>query len=121
MGIVGIEAGPRNSNDLFHWKAAIAGPQGSPYEGGTFELDIRLPKQYPMEPPKVCFKTTIWHPNVDQQGSICLDILRTQWSPALNIQKVLLSVSSLLTDPNFDDPLTSICEGKGQDQSQGKS
>merc|ERR1719421_230519 len=58
-----------------------------------------------MEPPKVLFKTTIWHPNVDQPGSICLDILKGKWSPALNIQKVLLSVSSLLTDPNFDDPL----------------
>merc|ERR1719408_1006210 len=58
-----------------------------------------------MEPPKVLFKTSIFHPNVDQQGHICLDILKNQWSPALNLQKVLLSISSLLTDPNFDDPL----------------
>mmetsp|Transcript_33681 Transcript_33681/g.53560 ORF Transcript_33681/g.53560 Transcript_33681/m.53560 type:complete len:202 (+) Transcript_33681:55-660(+) len=103
--IPGITAGLKNANNLFHWHAEIAGPEGSPYEGGSFELDIRLPSKYPMEPPMVKFKTSIFHPNVDDQGSICLDILKGQWSPALNVQKVLLSVSSLLTDPNFDDPL----------------
>lgn len=101
--IPGIQAAPRGG-DLFHWGASVAGPEGSPYEGGTFELDIRLPPRYPLEPPHIKFRTPIFHPNVNR-GEICLDILKTQWSPALSLQKVLLSISSLLTDPNFADPL----------------
>eukprot|EP00929_Paragymnodinium_shiwhaense_P103567 TRINITY_DN6716_c0_g1_i1.p1 TRINITY_DN6716_c0_g1~~TRINITY_DN6716_c0_g1_i1.p1 ORF type:complete len:288 (-),score=96.05 TRINITY_DN6716_c0_g1_i1:180-971(-) len=102
--VPGIEAAP-NSQDLFKWKASIAGPTGSPYEGGMFELDIKLPQKYPLEPPRVAFKTKIFHPNVSGSGEICLDLLQSQWSPALSLQKVMLSISSLLTDPNFADPL----------------
>jgi len=102
--VPGIKAGPKGE-DLYHWSAIVAGPEGSPYEGGTFELDVRLPTRYPMEPPIVKFRTPIFHPNVGSGGDICLDILKEQWSPVLSLQKVLLSISSLLTDPNFSDPL----------------
>lgn len=102
--VPGIKAGPQGE-DLYHWSAVLAGPEGSPYEGGAFELDVRLPTRYPMEPPKVKFRTPIFHPNVGSGGDICLDILQEQWSPVLSLQKVLLSISSLLTDPNFSDPL----------------
>ena len=81
------------------------GPDDSPYSGGVFFLNIRFPPDYPFKPPKVSFTTKIYHPNINSNGSICLDILKDQWSPALTISKVLLSISSLLTDPNPDDPL----------------
>eukprot|EP00210_Caulerpa_lentillifera_P006416 g6128.t2 len=81
------------------------GPADSPYAGGVFFVSISFPPDYPFKPPKVMFKTRVYHPNVNSQGSICLDILKEQWSPALTISKVLLSVCSLLTDPNPDDPL----------------
>ena len=101
----GISAGPIKENDLLHWKAAIAGPFDSPYEGGIFDLDINFPEDTPHKPPKIKFKTKIYHPNINSEGDISLDILRDQWSPSLHLDKVLLSISSLLTDPNPDDPL----------------
>jgi len=81
------------------------GPSDSPYSGGVFFVNILFPPDYPFKPPKVSFKTKVYHPNVNIQGSICLAILKDQWSPALTISKVLLSICSLLTDPNPDDPL----------------
>lgn len=100
----GCSAGPVG-DDLFHWQATIMGPQESVYQGGVFFLTIHFPTDYPFKPPKVSFTTRIYHPNINSNGSICLDILRSQWSPALTISKVLLSICSLLTDPNPDDPL----------------
>jgi len=97
-------AGPVG-DDLFHWQATIMGPPESPYQGGVFFLTIHFPTDYPFKPPKVAFTTRIYHPNINSNGSICLDILRSQWSPALTISKVLLSICSLLCDPNPDDPL----------------
>ncbi|KAL4930222.1 acyl-CoA dehydrogenase/oxidase [Aspergillus undulatus] len=97
-------AGPAGE-DLFHWQATIMGPGDSPYSGGVFFLNIHFPTDYPFKPPKVNFNTRIYHPNINSNGSICLDILRDQWSPALTISKVLLSICSMLTDPNPDDPL----------------
>lgn len=95
---------PLNDN-IFNWEAKIEGPSESSYEGGTFYLHINFPKDYPFKPPKINFTTRIYHPNINANGGICLDILKDQWSPALTISKVLLSISSLLTDPNPDDPL----------------
>ncbi len=97
-------AGPAD-DDLFHWQATIMGPDDSPYAGGLFFLDIHFPADYPFKPPKVTFNTRIYHCNINSNGGICLDILKDQWSPALTISKVLLSICSLLTDANPDDPL----------------
>jgi ubiquitin-conjugating enzyme E2 D/E len=96
-------AGP-TGEDMFHWQATIMGPKDSPYEGGVFFLNIAFPSDYPFKPPKCHFTTKIYHCNISSNGSICLDILKDQWSPALTISKVLLSISSLLTDPNPNDP-----------------
>ena len=97
-------AGP-TSDDLFEWEATLMGPSDSVYESGVFHLKILFPKDYPFKPPKVKFLTKIYHPNINASGGICLDILKNQWSPALTLSKVLLSIWSLLTDPNPDDPL----------------
>lgn len=97
-------AGPVD-DDLFHWSATIMGPEDSPYSSGLFFLDIHFPADYPFKPPKVTFTTRIYHCNINSNGGICLDILKDQWSPALTVSKVLLSICSLLTDANPDDPL----------------
>jgi ubiquitin-conjugating enzyme E2 D/E len=102
--IPNLSAGPINDN-LFEWGAVILGPVGTPYEGGVFNLDISIPSNYPFKPPIVIFKTKIYHPNINNAGNICLDILKTQWSPVLTISKILLSICSLLSDPNPNDPL----------------
>jgi len=97
-------AGPVG-DDIFHWQATLIGPSDSPYSGGLFFINIHFPPDYPFKPPKVSFQTKVYHPNINSNGGICLDILKEQWSPALTISKVLLSICSLLTDPNPDDPL----------------
>jgi len=97
-------AGP-TGDDMFRWQATIMGPSDSPYQSGVFYLNIHFPTDYPFKPPKVQFTTKIYHPNINAAGNICLDILKSQWSPALTIAKVLLSICSMLTDPNPEDPL----------------
>ena len=99
-----IYAEPNESN-IRKWTGTIIGPSDSPYEGGKFKLNIEIPSDYPFKPPIISFITKIYHPNISSDGSICLDILKGQWSPALNLYKTLLSILSLLSDPNPNDPL----------------
>ena len=111
-------AGPVG-DDIFHWQATLMGPGESPFEGGVFFLDINFPPDYPYKPPRVTFSTKIYHPNINSSGGICLDILKDQWSPALTISKVLISICSLLDDPNPDDPLVpSIAELYKRDRAE---
>lgn len=100
----GISATPHEDN-LRYFNVIITGPASSAYEGGIFKLELFLPEEYPMAPPKVRFLTKIYHPNIDKLGRICLDILKDKWSPALQIRTVLLSIQALLSAPNPDDPL----------------
>ena len=88
-----------------HFMAVMQGPDGTCYAGGHFNLEMFLPADYPMAPPKVRFLTKIYHPNVDKVGRICLDILKDKWSPALQMRTVLLSIQALLSTPEPDDPL----------------
>jgi ubiquitin-protein ligase len=94
-----------DKDNILKWKATIKGPKDTAYEGGVFKLKITLPKDYPFQPPKIIFKTKIYHCNINRQGEICLDILKEGWSPALTIEKTLLSLITLLECPNPDDPL----------------
>jgi ubiquitin-protein ligase len=94
-----FSAGPKGDN-IYEWVSTILGPPGSVYEGGVFFLDLHFSPEYPFKPPKVTFRTRIYHCNINSQGVICLDILKDNWSPALTVSKVLLSVCSLLTDCN---------------------
>ena len=104
---VGCTAALASDKDNYHWEGTITGPEDSPYSGGVFRLNFFFPVDYPFKPPKVTFQTKVYHPNIDNVGNICLDILKENWSPALTVGKVLLSISSLLTDPNPDSPLSS--------------
>jgi len=108
--VAGISATPYADN-LRYFAVAIEGPGDSPYERGIFQLELFLPQDYPMAPPRVRFLTKMYHPNVDKLGRICLDILKDKWSPALQIRTVLLSIQALMSAPNPDDPLdTTVAE-----------
>jgi len=105
---------PVDDSDIYSWRGKICPPKGSNYQGGSFYLDIKFPTDYPFKPPKIRFITRIFHPNVNTNGTICLDILGEKWSPALTISKVMMSICSWLDDPNPDDPLVpdiaSLCK-----------
>lgn len=100
----GISAGPVDDN-MFYWEGFIEGPKETPYEGGLFKLKIKIPAQYPFKPPSISFDTYIYHCNISQDGEICLDTLKDQWSPALTITQTMMSIQSLLDNPNPKDPL----------------
>jgi ubiquitin-conjugating enzyme E2 D/E len=93
---------PISEDDMFKWQATIMGPDETPYSGGLFFLRIKLPEEYPFKPPIVQFATKIYHPNINANGGVWIDILQHNWTPALTIDKVVLSVCSLLSDPNPD-------------------
>ncbi|KAI9744491.1 MAG: Ubiquitin-conjugating enzyme E2 11 [Claussenomyces sp. TS43310] len=101
----GISAFPSADGNLMSWAATIEGPDDTPYANLSFKLSFTFPVNYPYAPPTVLFKTPIYHPNVDFSGRICLDILKDKWTAAYNIQTVLLSLQSLLGEPNNASPL----------------
>ncbi|GFZ11918.1 ubiquitin-conjugating enzyme E2 27 [Actinidia eriantha] len=108
IDVSGISIKPKGDR-LTHLTGTIPGPLGTPYESGTFNIDIVLPDGYPFEPPRMQFATKVWHPNISSQsGAICLDILKDQWSPALTLKTALLSVQALLSAPEPDDPQDAV-------------
>ncbi|KAI9040132.1 putative ubiquitin conjugating enzyme (UbcK) [Aspergillus affinis] len=101
----GISAFPDADGNLLSWTATITGPADTPYDGLKLKLSFAFPSNYPYAPPTVLFKTPIYHPNFDFSGRICLDILKDKWSAVYNVQSVLLSLQSLLGEPNNASPL----------------
>lgn len=100
-----VEAELVSESNLLHWKGRIKGPVGTPYDGGTFIIDINLPNDYPFVPPKMKFDTRIWHPNISSEsGAICLDILKNEWSPALTIRTGILQLGAALCRPPSPAP-----------------
>ena len=105
--IINKEGNIETKLNMYEWTGYIIGPSDSPYEGGKFMIKILFPTEYPYKPPMINFITRIYHPNINKNGNICLDILKDAWSPALSIKKVLLSISTLLeiNTINPHDPL----------------
>ncbi len=95
-----------SNNDIYCANAIINGPTDTPYFGGNFELTIHFSSLYPFRPPCVKFITKIFHCNIDDDGNICLDILKDQWVPTLSLRKILLAIVALLEHPNSNDPLS---------------
>lgn len=95
----GIRACPID-DEYSHWQASIEGPPDTVYADGIYYVHLELPRCYPMRPPLVRFLTRILHPNVSRHGNVGMDCLRHNWSLALTIPKILVSVQSLLTDPH---------------------
>ncbi|RPA87060.1 ubiquitin-conjugating enzyme [Ascobolus immersus RN42] len=109
----GITAGPSSEDDLFTWECLIAGPSGTPFEGGVFPAELKFPHDYPLSPPTMKFTCEMFHPNIYKDGTVCISILHApgddpnmyesaseRWSPVQSVEKILLSVMSVLAEPN---------------------
>ncbi|KAJ6350081.1 hypothetical protein OIU78_006295 [Salix suchowensis] len=105
-GDLGVSAFPEGES-IFAWIGTIMGGKGTAYEGLSYKLSLCFPPDYPFKPPQVKFETMCFHPNVDQFGNICLDILQDKWSSAYDCRTILLSIQSLLGEPNPESPLNS--------------
>ena len=93
--------------NILIWYAKIYGPKDSPFENGVFDIKLSFDNDYPVKPPSVKFLSKMFHPNIYRDGFICIDILQSEWSPAQNVRTILLSILSLLTDPNPSSPANS--------------
>lgn len=114
----GISVGLNEDDDIFAWELMLIGPPDTLYEGGFFKCTLDFPKDFPNSPPTMTFVTPIWHPNVYEDGKVCISILHPpgedahnsletsaeRWRPILGVEAIILSVISMLSDPNDDSP-----------------
>lgn len=109
----GISAGPIDEDNFFEWECLIQGPEGTPYEGGIFAATLSFPSDYPLSPPTMRFTSKLFHPNIYKDGKVCISILHPpgddpnmyesaseRWSPIQSVEKILISVMSMLAEPN---------------------
>ncbi len=115
---IGASIGLVDDEDLFNWSIIYEGPTETLYEGGFFKALIKFPEDYPNNPPEMKFVTEMWHPNIYPDGKVCISILHPpgedefnqqesadeRWRPILGVESILISVISMLNDPNLDSP-----------------
>lgn len=96
-----------DESNILCWQGLIV-PECPPYNKGAFKIEINFPAEYPFKPPKITFKTKIYHPNIDEKGQVCLPIIATEnWKPATKTDQVIQSLVALVNDPEPDHPLRS--------------
>ncbi|GIY43759.1 ubiquitin-conjugating enzyme E2 L3 [Caerostris darwini] len=94
-----------DDSNILIWHGLIV-PDSAPYNKGAFRIEINFPAEYPFKPPKILFRTKIYHPNIDEKGQVCLDIISTQnWKPATKTDQVIQALVALVNDPEPDHPL----------------
>jgi len=98
------DAQPKGEN-IYEWEGFVNGPEGTPYEGGRFKFEMKFPAEYPFKPPKLNFTTKVLHPNITDDGKVCLDVISEGWNPAVSLRQIILSLHTLFTDPNPSNPL----------------
>lgn len=111
----GVIAGPASEDNLFVWDCLLEGPPDTPYEDGVFSATLTFPKDYPLSPPALTFTPPLLHPNIYSDGKVCISILHPpgddplqyeraeeRWSPVQSVEKILLSVVSMLAEPNIE-------------------
>ncbi|EMD34458.1 hypothetical protein CERSUDRAFT_117314 [Gelatoporia subvermispora B] len=101
--IDGLSVEPQDDN-LYEWKCAIKAASDSPYKGGTFHFSLSLPQDFPFKAPSVTFTTKIYHPGIDEEGHICVPVLRDQWKPSVTLSSVLAIIQEKVNNPSPDDP-----------------
>jgi ubiquitin-conjugating enzyme E2 D/E len=101
----GCEVELESETDVFSWVAHLSGPEGSPYAGGRFSVRLTFPSDYPFKPVDVKFTTSVYHPNINEQGAVCMDMLKDKWSPAMTAYTVISALVTLLAEPNWNDPI----------------
>jgi len=94
-----------DESNILYWVGLIV-PDNPPYNKGAFKIEISYPAEYPFKPPKIIFKTKIYHPNIDEKGQVCLPIISAEnWKPATKTEQVIQALVSLVNDPEPDHPL----------------
>ena len=94
-----------DEQNILNWQGLIV-PDNVPYNKGAFKIEINFPAEYPFKPPKITFKTKIYHPNIDEKGQVCLPIINAEnWKPATKTDQVIQSLVALVNDPEPEHPL----------------
>jgi len=101
--IDGVTVEPKDDN-LFEWKCAVKAASDSPYKNGTFHFNVSLPQTFPFKAPSVTFTTKIYHPGINEEGAICVPILRDEWKPSVTMSTVLAIIQEKVNNPTPDDP-----------------